>query len=84
MRSKRAAVGAMCGSADSVSAIASMSKNSAPGMWASRYSACGSRASAGMYQLASNTIKSCDGNSAASQSVLTNAFKSPTPASDPA
>src|SRR5262245_15039567 len=65
------AVGSMCGSVVPRSAIASMSKNTAPGMWACTNSARGSRLSCGICQVPSSTRRSGSRRWAASQSVVT-------------
>lgn len=61
----------MCGSSERVSEMSSMSKKTAPGIWAAANSAQGSRPLSGMCQLASRMRTSGADRCDASQSVLT-------------
>ena len=70
---KASAPGSMCGSVVVWSAIASMSKKTAPGMWAARNSARASRPSCGMCQVPSTTRTSGSSRCLASHSVVTSA-----------
>src|SRR6516162_4016331 len=62
--------GSICGRSVEWSLIASMSKNTAPGIWALRYSACASRLCVGKTEVPSTTARLESRKFSASQSVV--------------